>query len=129
MLGPNSRRATAIVQSCSSRAGSGAPAILVPGLALKFWMMSSCRWPYVSWTARSASSDSMRSRRVSPMPISRPVLARLDALAARFANADQQTGGHRNAQITGGLEGREALRRHLIGGTEVRTTAFAQAVR
>ena len=45
IVGPKIRRATAMVQSCSSRSGSGAFTIRVPGLARKFWMMISCRCP------------------------------------------------------------------------------------
>ena len=41
--GPNRILATAIVHSSSSRSGSGAAAILVSGLALKFWMITSWR--------------------------------------------------------------------------------------
>lgn len=51
--GPRMRRATATVQSSSSRGGSGAAAMAVPCLALKFWM--------ITWRrAAAAGAPSMR---------------------------------------------------------------------
>ena len=54
---------------------------------------------------------------------------RFDALAPRLADADEQAGGHRNAEFTGSAQGREPLRRRLVGGAEVRTAPLAQPVR
>ena len=65
-------RATASVHSRSSKSGSGAFAMRVPGLARKFWMISSWMCPCASCAPRSASSESMRSSRVSPMPMRMP---------------------------------------------------------
>ncbi len=70
--GPRIRRATAMVQRRSSSEGSGDCAILVPGLLRKFWIMISCKWPCTSFNSRSASSDPIRSRLVSPIPIRIP---------------------------------------------------------
>ena len=46
----------------------------VPGLARKFWTITSCRWPYRSCKSRSATSASSRSARVSPIPIRIPLV-------------------------------------------------------
>ena len=72
--GPSSTRAAAAVHSSSSSDGSWCEAIRVPGLARKFWTITSCTCPYRSPSSRIASSDSIRSRRVSPMPIRIPVV-------------------------------------------------------
>ncbi len=50
---------------------------------------------------------------------------RLDALATRFTDADQQPRRHRDAQFTGSAQSVESPRRYLIGGTEVRTIPAA----
>ena len=71
---PRISRATAIVHNNSTSLASGTSAMRVPGLARKFWMMTSWIWPYWSLSARSASSASMRSRRVSPIPMRMPLV-------------------------------------------------------
>ena len=101
MAGPNTRRATAIVQAWSSRVGSGAPLMRVPGLARKFWTITSWMCPCRSCTSRIASSASMRSARVSPMPIRMPVV-----------NGDTRASRR--------LERGQAHRRDLVGRAEVR---------
>ena len=74
MPGPKIKRATAMVQHRSSIEGSGASRIFVPCLARKFCTMISWICPWRSASSRSASSASMRSRRVSPIPIRMPVV-------------------------------------------------------
>ena len=74
IAGPRIRRAAAMVQSRSSRSGSAASASLVPGLARKFWTMTSWIWPCWRCRSRIANSASIRSARVSPMPIRMPVV-------------------------------------------------------
>ena len=90
--GPKTRRAAATVQSRSSRLGSGAPAILVPGFALKFWTMISWMWPWRSWISRIARSDSIRSRRVSPMPMRIPEVNGTRSSPARRSVASRTFG-------------------------------------
>ena len=46
----------------------------VPGFARKFWTMTSWTWPCSSPSAFSASSASIRSSRVSPMPMRIPLV-------------------------------------------------------
>ncbi len=72
--GPSRIRATAIVHRWSSSDGSGCEAMRVPGFARKFWTMTSCTWPCSSPSAFSASSASIRSSRVSPMPMRIPLV-------------------------------------------------------
>ena len=67
-------RATAIVHRWSSSAGSGCDAMRVPGFARKFWTMTSWTCPCSSPSAFSASSASIRSSRVSPIPIRIPLV-------------------------------------------------------
>src|SRR2546430_1031961 len=71
---PTTSRAAAHVHSSSSSDGSGAAAIRVPGLARKFWTITSWTWPKRSWSSRIASRASSRSRLVSPIPIRIPVV-------------------------------------------------------
>ena len=72
--GPSRIRATAIVHRWSSSDGSGCEAMRVPGFARKFWTMTSWTWPCSSPSAFSASSASIRSSRVSPMPMRIPLV-------------------------------------------------------
>ncbi len=81
-----------MVQTCSSSEGSAAPAMRVPGLARKFWMMISWMWPWRSCTSRMASSASMRSARVSPMPIRMPVVNGTRARPAASSVASRTAG-------------------------------------
>ena len=46
----------------------------MPGFARKFWTMTSCTWPCSSPSAFSASSASIRSSRVSPIPMRIPLV-------------------------------------------------------
>jgi hypothetical protein len=62
----------------------------VPGLARKFCTMISWMWPCRRWMARSASSASMRSVRVSPMPIRMPVVNGIRARTAALTQAIRQ---------------------------------------
>ena len=89
---------------------AGASAMRVPGLARKFWMMTSWMWPCRSWRSRMASSASMRSARVSPMPIRMPR-------------------GEGDAGAPGRLDGGEAHGRQLVGRAEMRSAALRQALR
>ena len=89
---PKTRRVAATVQRRSSRLGSGAPAIFVPGFARKFWTMISWMWPWRSWISRIARSDSMRSRRVSPMPMRIPVVNGTRASPPRRRVASRTSG-------------------------------------
>ena len=76
ICGPSTIRAIATVHSSSSASGSGACAMPVPCLARKFWTMTSwmCPWRAMQ-VALIASSESIRSVRVSPMPIRMPVVS------------------------------------------------------
>jgi hypothetical protein len=58
----------------SSIAASGAERMAVSSLARKFWTITSCTWPWRRWAARIAKTVSARSRSVSPMPTSSPVV-------------------------------------------------------
>ena len=111
IAGPKTSRATAIVQRWSSRSGSGAAAIRVPGLARKFWTMISWIWPWRSWSARSASIASIRSARVSPMPMRRPEVNGTAASPARSMVA-RRGGG----VLVGRAEMRAAAGREARGG-------------
>ena len=106
IAGPRIRRATAMVQTCSSSAGSAAAAMRVPGLARKFWMMISWMWP----CALVDVADRQQ---------------RLDALGPRLADADQDAGGERHAGAAGGVQRGEAHGRHLVGRAEMRAAALA----
>ena len=86
----------AMVQTSSSSAGSGAPAMRVPGLARKFWTMISWMWPWASCRSRSASSESMRSARVSPMPIRMP-----EVNGTRAAPAAAMAASRRDGSLSG----------------------------
>ena len=92
MAGPKMRRATAMVHTCSSSDGSAASAMRVPGLARKFWMMISWMWPWRSCRSRMASSASMRSARVSPMPIRMPLVNGTRARPAASSVASRTAG-------------------------------------
>jgi len=74
MSGGRIRRASAMVASISSSEGPGQRAILVPGLALKFWTMHSWMWPYRSCASLMTTRVSIRSSTVSPIPIKIPVV-------------------------------------------------------
>ena len=76
-------RATAIVHRWSSRSGSGCEAMRVPGFARKFWTMTSCTCPCSSPSARRASNASIRSSRVSPIPIRIPLVKGIRSSPAR----------------------------------------------
>ncbi len=80
---PRISRAAATVQSSSSSDGSGAPAIFVPGFARKFCTITSWMCPWRSWRSRIASSASIRSSRVSPMPMRIPVVKGMRSSPAR----------------------------------------------
>ena len=54
---------------------------------------------------------------------------RLDALAARLADADQDAGGERNLGLAGAIEGVQAHGRHLVGGAVVRHALLGEALR
>ena len=101
-------RATAIVQSSSSSGGSGASAIRVPALARKFWTIT-------SWTcgpaAAIASSASIRSSRVSPIPIRIPVVN-----GTRASPASRSVSRRAAGQLVGRAEVRPAARREPVGG-------------
>ena len=90
-----------MVHSSSSNDGSGALAMRVSGLALKFWMMTSCRWPCARCRSRSASSASIRSSRVSPMPIRMPEVKGTFALPAASSVASRSAGTLSGAPIVG----------------------------
>ena len=96
-----------MVHSSSSNDGSGASAMRVSGLALKFWMMTSCRWPCARCRSRSASQ-------------------RLDPLLARLADADQDARGEGHLRLARGLERGEPQRRHLVRRAVVGAAALAQ---
>ena len=80
--GPSRMRATAIVQRWSSSDGSGWEAMRVPGFARKFWTMTSCTCPCSSPSAFSASSASIRSSRVSPIPMRIPLVNGIESSPA-----------------------------------------------
>ena len=82
------------------RRAPGGPPCGVPGLARKFWTMTSCTWPWRSPSARSSSSASIRSARVSPIPIRSPLV-----------------NGHRS--LARGRDRRQPDRRVLVRGAEV----------
>ena len=74
-VGARARRGPRRPSTAGRRASRpGWPAILVPGLARKFCTITSPRWPYSSPRALSASSASIRSSRVSPIPIRIPLV-------------------------------------------------------
>ena len=52
-----------------------------------------------------------------------------DALATRFADADQQPGRHRDAKFAGSPQGLEPSRRRLVRGTEMGAASLAQPFR
>jgi hypothetical protein len=54
----------------------------VPGLARKFWTMTSWMWPYLRCSSRMVNRDSARSRSVSPMPTRMPVVNGMDSRPA-----------------------------------------------
>ncbi len=54
---------------------------------------------------------------------------RLDALAARLADTDQQPGRERHAGAPGGLQGGEARGGRLVGRSEVRSATLGEALR
>lgn len=80
--GPNAILAIAIVHLSSSRGGSGAFHIRVPGLALKFWMMISWRWPCLACDSRRERRAWRRSGRDSPKPMRRPEVKGTDSMPA-----------------------------------------------
>ena len=81
--GPSRIRATAIVQRWSSSVGSGCEAMRVPGFARKFWTMTSCTCPCSSPSAFNARSASIRSSRVSPIPMRIPLVNGIASSPAR----------------------------------------------
>ena len=72
--------------------GSAAAAILVPGQARKFWTITSCTWPCRACAAAIASIVARRSSRVSPIPISRPVVNGTCASPARPSDVEPGRG-------------------------------------
>ena len=80
--GPSRMRATAIVHRWSSSDGSGCEAMRVPGFARKFWTMTSCTCPCSSPSAFRASSASIRSSRVSPIPMRIPLVNGIESSPA-----------------------------------------------
>ena len=75
IAGPNTIRAIAMVHSMSSASGSGARAMPVAGLGAEILhddFLDVAVAPVQ--IARCASSESIRSARVSPMPIRMPVV-------------------------------------------------------
>ena len=113
MAGPKIRRATAMVQTWSSSDGSAAPLMRVPGLARKFWTMISWMWPCRSCTSRMASSASMRSSRVSPMPIRMPVVKGTRARPAASRVARRTAGTLSGEPKCGPPRSRQPVRRRL----------------
>ena len=85
----------------------GIGAILVSGLARKFWTMTSWMWP----CARMQIADREQ---------------RLDALVARLADADQDAGGERHLQLAGEPDGLQPHGRMLVGRAVVRAALLAQ---
>ena len=90
--------------------GAGTSAIRVPGLGRKFWMMISWICPWASCRSRNASSASIRSHRVSPMPMRMPVVNGTPLLA-RHADA------------------REPRHRILVGRAIMRPSPLARGAR
>ena len=85
-----------MVQSNSSRLGSGASAMRVPGLARKFWTMISwmCPWDVVSVAEREQ---------------------RLDPLFSRFADADEDAGGEGHRLLAREAQRLQPYHRALVG--------------
>ena len=81
-----------MVQRWSSSEGSGTAAIGVPGFARKFCTITSWMWPCRSSRSRMASSDSTRSRRVSPIPMRIPVVNGTASSPARASVASLTSG-------------------------------------
>ena len=96
-----------MVHSRSSRSGSSELASLVSGLARKFWTMTSWIWPCSACRSQIASSASIRSSRVSPMPIRIPV-------------------SERNLQFAGQTQGLQPDRRKFVGRTVVNAALPAE---
>jgi hypothetical protein len=84
MRGPSTTRAVATAARYSSRPGSGSRCIAVPGFGRKFCTMTSCTCRYRRWSSRIANSDSARSRALSPIPMSTPVV---NGIASRPASS------------------------------------------
>ena len=108
---PRTSRAAAAVQSSSSSDGSGAPAIFVPGFARKFCTITSWMCPWRSWRSRIASSASIRSSRVSPMPMRIPVVKGM-----RSSPASRIVSSRTAGPLVGRAEVRAAALREAVGG-------------
>ncbi len=113
MAGPKISRAAAMVHTWSSSEGSSAPAMRVPGLARKFWTMTSWMCPWRSCRSRMASSASMRSARVSPMPIRMPVVKGTRARPAASSVASRTAGTLSGEPKCGTPALRQPVRRRL----------------
>jgi len=108
MSGPKIRRAVAMVHSRSSRSGSSELASLVSGLARKFWDDDFLGYDHGRRAdPEIASSASIRSSRVSPMPIRMPVV-------------------NGNLQFAGQTQGLQPDCRMFVGRTVVNATLPAE---
>ena len=70
----------------------------VPALGRKFWMITSCTWPWRAWLAAMASSVIRRSARDSPMPTSSPVVKGTWASPAASSVARRRSGSLSGAE-------------------------------
>ena len=91
----------------SSGGQGGAACIAVPGFGRKFWTITSCTWPWRRCAAAMASSASMRSATVSPMPTRIPVVNGI-------------------CSSPGGLEGGQPPGRGLVGRAAVAVEVVAE---
>ena len=76
----------------SSSGTSGADRMAVSSLARKFCTITSCTCPCRRWAARIAKTDSARSRTVSPMPTSTPVVKGTDSRPASSSTRSRTAG-------------------------------------
>ena len=109
MSGPSTSRAAAAVQSSSSSDGSSRSAIIVPGLARKFWTITS--WTCPCCSCRLADREQ-----------------RLDPLAPRLADPDQDPARERDALLAGEAHRLEPHGGQLVRRAEVRAAALGEPV-
>ena len=89
---PSTTRAVATAARYSWNPASSAPRIAVRGFARKFCTMVSCTCPCRAAASRIASSDSARSRRLSPMPTRMPVVNGMRASPASSMTRSRSAG-------------------------------------
>ena len=111
IAGPRISRATAMVQSMVVEVGLAAPRHARAGLGAE------------------VLDDDFLDVAVALVQVARCASSALDALGARLADADQDAGGERHAQLAGRRDRRQPHRRQLVGRAEMRRRPARTAAR